>query len=82
MLTYKWLTNSTTSTALVQWSISIYNVDKTGVLRQKACRAVKITADIVLGANMDGSDEIKPLIIGKAAKPRGKTQWLYNLNFI
>ena len=63
----------------------VYNVDKTGLFYQclpnkmftfhgqTASRAVKESKQrltLLFGVNMDGSDKLQPLVIGKSAQPR------------
>ena len=62
----------------------IYNVDETGLffkllpdrtytLKGESCHGGKLSKErvtLLLGSNMSGTDKIKPLVVGKSAKPR------------
>ena len=62
----------------------VYNVDETGLFyrclpnrtltfKGEACHGGKLSKErltLLLGANMDGSDKLEPLVIGKSANPR------------
>ena len=62
----------------------IYNVDETGLfykllpdrtytMKNEDCFGGQMSKDrltLLLGANMTGTDKIKPIVVGKAAKPR------------
>ena len=62
----------------------IYNVDKTGLFykllpdrtyafKGEECHGGKLSKDritLLLGSNMSGTDKIKPVVMGKSAKPR------------
>jgi hypothetical protein len=81
----KWLTE-TLPYLLERYDPSdVYNADETGLFYQclpnktftfrghAASRPVKESKQrltLLLGANMDGSDKLEPLVIGKAANPR------------
>ena len=63
---------------------NVYNVDETGLFYQmlphrtlafkgettQGGKASKARITVLLGANMDGSDKLKPLVIRKYKKPR------------
>ena len=62
----------------------VYNVDETGLFyrclpnrtltfKGESCHGGKLSKErltLLLGANMDGSDKVEPLIIGRSANPR------------
>jgi len=41
-----------------------------GKSASRAAKESKLRLTLILGANMDGSDKIQPLVIGKEAQPR------------